>query len=90
LIAFCLGGHTGWHTRQPGRNNLMAHQFIIPGMHRSGTSLAAALLRSMGVKAGQPEMLLPSADENPKGFRECRDAMQLNAEIRFARHREVP
>ena len=59
----------------------MAHQFIILGMHRSGTSLAAALLRCMGIKAGQTEMLLPAADDNPRGFWERRDVMQLNDEI---------
>jgi hypothetical protein len=59
----------------------MSHQFIILGMHRSGTSLAAALLRSMGVKAGQPEMLLPAANANPKGFWERRDVIRLNDEV---------
>jgi len=64
----------------PGKNNHMAHQFIILGMHRSGTSLAAGLLHNMGISAGSSEMLMPAADENPKGFWERVDVMQLNDE----------
>ena len=63
-----------------GKKNPMAHQFIILEMHRSGTSLAAGLLHSMGISAGSPEMLIPAADDNPKGFWERVDVMQLNDE----------
>jgi hypothetical protein len=51
---------------------------LITGMHRSGTSLTAQLLRELGVYFGDPEELLPPAEDNPEGFCERYDVMDVN------------
>ncbi|MFM9194768.1 MAG: glycosyl transferase family 1, partial [Planctomycetia bacterium] len=49
-------------------------------MHRSGTSLLAALLRMAGVELGS-DLLVGEAAENSKGFWEHRDVVRINDEI---------
>ncbi|MFM8708064.1 MAG: glycosyltransferase, partial [Planctomycetia bacterium] len=49
-------------------------------MHRSGTSLLAALLRMAGVELGS-DLLVGEAAENSKGFWEHRDVVRINDEV---------
>ena len=53
----------------------------IAGMHRSGTSLVARLLKECGVFLGAEEELLPAAPENRDGFYEHAALTRLNDEI---------
>ena len=56
-------------------------QIIILGMHRSGTSCVARLINMMGAYFAPEGKQLPSQADNPKGFWEREDVMQLNDEI---------
>lgn len=49
---------------------------IVAGMHRSGTSVVAGCVNAAGVAVGAP--LLPPADDNPKGFFEHLDVVNLH------------
>jgi len=60
------------------RDNIMAMQIIIMGMHRSGNSLAAQLLHTLGAYAGGEEDLLPATEDNQKGYLERQDVVDLN------------
>ena len=52
---------------------------LVLGMHRSGTSAIARLLKIFGVSFG--DNLMPgSAEDNEKGFWEDRDVFRLNEE----------
>ncbi len=51
---------------------------IITGMHRSGTSLTAAIVRELGVFLGEEEDLMSPAPDNADGFYERRDIWRLN------------
>jgi hypothetical protein len=55
-------------------------QIIVLGMHRSGTSMAGRLLNLMGCYFAEEgsEVIIPAKDENPKGFWERRDVVELN------------
>ncbi len=53
-------------------------QFIILGMHRSGTSVLARLLNMMGAYFGPEGISTGANEENPKGFWERRDVRKLN------------
>jgi len=48
------------------------------GMHRSGTSLLARLINMMGVSLGDEEAILLPQQDNPKGFWENREAVEIN------------
>lgn len=52
---------------------------VVLGMHRSGTSLVARALEIYGISTGSN--LLTGGAENPKGFFEARDILQLNKDI---------
>jgi len=54
---------------------------IILGMHRSGTSMVAGALASVGLYAGESEELLADQQDNPHGFWERRDVVSLNDAI---------
>lgn len=56
-------------------------QILILGMHRSGTSALARLVNMMGVYFGPEDVALRPADNNPKGFWERRDVMQINGSL---------
>ncbi|MEM8955950.1 MAG: sulfotransferase [Verrucomicrobiota bacterium] len=58
-------------------------QVIVLGAHRSGTSVTAGLIRMMGFTAGEAEQLelLTPNRENPKGYFERRDVVELNDRI---------
>ena len=63
--------------RQPDKTN---HQpVIIAGMHRSGTSLTAAILEKAGVNVGNE--LLEANTGNPQGYFEDKDFLSLHQEI---------
>ena len=51
---------------------------IITGMHRSGTSLTAAIVRELGVFLGANQELMSAAADNPDGFYERWDVVRLN------------
>jgi len=52
---------------------------IVLGMHRSGTSAVTRGLEVLGVQLG--DNLHPSGEDNPKGFWEDKDCLQLNERI---------
>ncbi|MBE9041711.1 glycosyltransferase [Oscillatoriales cyanobacterium LEGE 11467] len=53
----------------------MSNVLIVTGMHRSGTSLTASFVRSLGIDVG--ENLLDADAYNPKGYFEDIDFVQL-------------
>ena len=57
----------------------MSRLIVVLGMHRSGTSLIASSLQTLGVDFGND--LLPPAEDNPTGFWEDRSINQLNEEM---------
>jgi hypothetical protein len=52
---------------------------VVLGMHRSGTSAVAGALSVLGVRLGD-ELIQPGVD-NPKGFFEDKDIVELNNEM---------
>jgi hypothetical protein len=64
-----------------GQTTLPSLPVAITGMHRSGTSMVAKLLREAGLHLGAESDLMPPADENPEGFFEHLDFVRLNDEI---------
>ena len=58
---------------EPDKKNL-----LILGMHHSGTSMIAGMLAQCGWYVGDDAELLPSAQDNPRGFWERRDVVELN------------
>ncbi len=53
-------------------------QIVILGMHRSGTSAVTRLVNMMGAYAGSGNDLIGANDENPKGFWERQDVIDIN------------
>jgi hypothetical protein len=53
----------------------------IAGMHRSGTSMVAGLLRRAGLYLGEEADLLPPAEGNPDGYFENSKFVELNEEL---------
>ncbi len=53
-------------------------QLIVLGMHRSGTSTAARILNLLGCHFGPESLAVGGNDENPKGFWERLDVVELN------------
>ncbi len=53
----------------------------VTGMHRSGTSLVTRILNLLGVYLGEPDELLPAAEDNKAGFWERQDIVALNDEL---------
>lgn len=49
---------------------------VVLGMHRSGTSALAGLLRHLGVDFG--DRLMPASPDNPRGYWEHRDLVDVN------------
>ena len=47
-------------------------------MHRSGTSMVAAMLRACGVHMGEGNDLVPPAADNPRGFGEHRQVVHID------------
>lgn len=53
-------------------------QYLVLGMHRSGTSALTRVLQLMGCHLGGDEELTPGDASNPKGYFERRDAWALD------------
>ena len=54
---------------------------IVHGVHRSGTSLTASLLERAGCWYAEEGNQMPAQNDNPKGFWERLDVVDLNDEI---------
>lgn len=54
----------------------MSTAVLVLGMHRSGTSAATGLLKLLGAQLGK--RLMPAGADNPKGFWENLDAVEIN------------
>lgn len=52
---------------------------VVLGMHRSGTSAIARSLEVLGIRLG--DALHPAASDNPKGFWEDVDCLQINEQL---------
>jgi len=55
------------------------HVALVLGMHRSGTSAITRALIALGAHAGGN--LVPPASDNPKGFFECLDVVNINNKL---------
>ncbi len=53
-------------------------QVIILGMHRAGTSAITRLINMMGAYVASEDQLLPATTDNPKGYWERIDVLQLH------------
>jgi hypothetical protein len=56
-------------------------QILVLGMHRSGTSAVIRLLNMMGAWLGPPERVKGANPENPKGFWENDDIVELDNKV---------
>jgi GT2 family glycosyltransferase len=56
-------------------------KIIIHGVHRSGTSLTASLFERAGCWYAQPDTQMAPQEDNPKGFWESVDVVELNDQI---------
>ncbi|MEO7066857.1 MAG: glycosyltransferase [Rhodanobacter sp.] len=56
--------------------NVVSTAVLVLGMHRSGTSATAGVLGLLGAKLGT--RLMPAAPDNPKGFWENLDAVEID------------
>lgn len=54
---------------------------IVTGMHRSGTSMVASLLKELGLSFGDPEGFLEADQWNAKGYYEQKNVMDANSLI---------
>src|SRR3954453_7059090 len=54
---------------------------LVTGMHRSGTSAVANVLRQAGLFGWDAEDAMASSAENPDGYGERRDVMELNEQL---------
>lgn len=68
-------------SRQVAQGHVSALPVAIVGMHRSGTSMVAKLLKQAGLNLGPENDLMPAAPENPEGFFEHLELVQLNEEV---------
>lgn len=64
-----------------GRGGAVMTQICVAGMHRSGTSLVAGALQLAGVDLGPEDQLMPPKGDNPKGFFENLDVVQVNDDL---------
>ena len=53
----------------------------VTGMHRSGTSFVAGALGLMGVGLGRADRMLKPGPDNPKGYFEIQEIVQLDDEL---------
>jgi hypothetical protein len=76
-----------WQMVSPGSgdddpgNEKLAHGVCVLGMHRSGTSLLAGIMRELGVDLGPDEEFLPPDPNNQSGYFELADLVEINDEI---------
>ncbi len=64
-----------------GENVIPANGVCVLGMHRSGTSLVAGLLRHLGIDLGPEDEFLPPDSNNQSGYFELAELVHLNDEI---------
>jgi glycosyltransferase involved in cell wall biosynthesis len=60
-------------------SQLLSWPVVITGMHRSGTSLTASFLTTLGIHLG--ERLLPADRTNPRGYFEDADFVELHGRM---------
>lgn len=65
----------------PAPSAAPAAQIVVLGMHRSGTSALAGLLRLMGLWAGEEDDLPPADEHNPAGYWEHRGVWSVDEAI---------
>lgn len=70
-----------------GNGKTQRQILIVAGMHRSGTSLLARLLREAGISMGA--RLMPAHKDNPQGYFENLDFVELHGKI-LSYHRTPP
>ncbi len=58
--------------------SLSGRAHLVCGMHRSGTSMVAAMLRAGGVHLGADNEMVLAAADNPRGFGEHRQVVDLD------------
>lgn len=56
-------------------------QIIVLGMHRAGTSAITRLINLMGAYLGPEDQMLPATADNPKGYWERIDVLQLHERL---------
>lgn len=56
-------------------------QILILGMHRAGTSAITRLINLMGAYLGPEAQMLPATADNPKGYWERIDVLQLHEQL---------
>jgi GT2 family glycosyltransferase/spore maturation protein CgeB len=54
---------------------------IVTGMHRSGTSLAAGVLKILGANLGPDDELMPATEDNPRGYFESSVLSHLDERV---------
>lgn len=59
----------------------MTTAIVVTGMHRSGTSLLAEMLDSLGVYLGDPDNMRVAARDNPRGFWENTRFLAINRQL---------
>jgi hypothetical protein len=65
----------------PADDPELKHGICVLGMHRSGTSLVAGILRQLGLDLGPDEELLPPDPNNQSGYFELAELVEINNEI---------
>jgi len=56
-------------------------KIIVHGVHRSGTSLCSSILEKAGLWFAEEEFKMPAQTDNPEGFWERLDVVDLNDSI---------
>jgi len=59
----------------------MKNPICITGMHRSGTSMVSRILNICGMYLGPENKMMPPGGDNPKGFWENMDIVNVNGRI---------
>src|SRR5919106_6018808 len=83
------GGGVRWRMTSPAPGDddagperpTLTRGICVLGMHRSGTSLVAGVLRLLGVDLGSDEEFLPPDSNNQSGYFELADLVEINDEI---------
>jgi hypothetical protein len=71
----------GLPQREAAAPSASSKQVAVIGMHRSGTSVVAQLLASMGCYPGETREMTPPDVFNPRGYWEHREVLALDEEI---------
>lgn len=71
----------GFVEEQHRAGTAQSRAIVVLGMHRSGTSLTADVIRTLGSYAGSPDELMAPDNFNPSGYWEHVDAVKIDDEI---------